>query len=73
MGGGKVCQKNTSTLLLECTKIFKSSIFISLFHTLDVRMDIHTNGSMGYNKRLEVTCCSVQYTKGVEAKKETPR
>ena len=42
--GGQVCQKNTSTLLLECTKIFKSSIFISLFHTSDVRMDIHTNG-----------------------------
>lgn len=41
-----VCQKNTSTLLLECTKIFKSSIFISLFHTSDVRMDIRTNGSV---------------------------
>lgn len=37
--GDKVCQKNTSTLLLECTKILKSSIFISLFHTSDVRMD----------------------------------
>lgn len=34
-GSEKVCQKNTSTLLLECTEIFKSSIFISLFHTSD--------------------------------------
>lgn len=41
-----VCQKNTSTLLLECTKIFKSSIFISLFHTSDVRMNIRANGSV---------------------------
>lgn len=54
----RVCQKNTSTLLLECTEIFNTSIFISLFHTSDVRMDTHTDGKH-MNKRFKVTHTSL--------------
>lgn len=57
-----VCQKNTSTLLLECTKIFKSSIFISLFHTLDVRMDMHTNGGIQQKVWSHTLYCTIHWS-----------
>lgn len=43
-------RKNTSTLLQERTEIFRSLIFISLLHTLDVRMDRHADGGPATTK-----------------------